>query len=60
MPPQPQVDLQAIHSRAAQLSQTHGIAPQLAVQLAQMEAEGIEPDKIMEFVSQQGALDARR
>ena len=42
------------------LSQTHRIALQLAVQLAKMEAEGVEPDKIMEFVSRQGALDARR
>lgn len=50
-------NLGQLSDRANQLTQTHGLHPQLAAQVAQMEADGTNPDQIMEFISKQGVFN---
>lgn len=41
----------ALEQRAIQISQTHGIEPELAKQVAQMEVDGADPEEIVNFVA---------
>jgi hypothetical protein len=50
-PQQPQPDVMALAQRAKQLDQTHQLGPQLAAEIAKMEAQGVDPQQIMQMIT---------